>query len=117
MLDEDEGSGPHHVGFVPAHVLREDVGLVDPVPRRGQRHEEGARRPLEPEDHRVGVGRLDGFDVEILALAVGGHPGGWEDDLFVAGLDVFGRHLATVMELHAVAELDRVGSPVLGDRP
>ena len=40
-----------------------------------------------------------------------------EDDLVVGGLHVPGRHHAAVVELHALADLERVGALVRRDRP
>jgi hypothetical protein len=45
------------------------VGGIDRRVAGGEEHEERRLRPLEPEDHRVGVGRLDGLHVRVPVLA------------------------------------------------
>ena len=40
VLDELEGAGAHHVLLVPVRILGEDLGLVDPVPRRREARDE-----------------------------------------------------------------------------
>ena len=112
VLDEHERAGAHDVLLVPVHVLRQDVGLVDEVPGRGERLQEGSRRPLELEAHRVGVGRLHRLDHRVGGLADACDVGRREDDLVVGGLDVPRRHVAPVVELHALADLEGVGQPV-----
>src|SRR6184192_4738016 len=52
VLDEDEGARAHDVRLVPVHVLRQDVGPVDPVEGRGESGDERRRRPLEAEHDR-----------------------------------------------------------------
>ncbi len=117
VLDELEGAGAHHVGLVPAHVPGEDVRLEDPAERRGEVHEEGGLGPLEPEAHRLRIGRLDGLDRLVGALAERDHRARREDDLVVGGLDVARRHRAPVVEADALAQLEGVGQPVRRDRP
>ena len=117
MLDERERAGAHHVLLVPAHVLRQDVGLEDPAVRRGQRHEERRLRPLEPEADGLGVGRLDGLHGAILPLAIRRRLGRGEDDLVVAGLRVARGHEAAVVEAHARPQLQRVREPIGRDCP
>ena len=65
----------------------------------------------------VGSGASIASTDAVLALAARADAGRREDDLVVGGLDVLRRHLAPVVELDALAELERVGQPVLGDGP
>src|SRR5262249_45987257 len=88
VLAEEGGARPHDVVLVPAHVLGQDVGFVDPVPRRRQREEERPRRPLEPEDDRLRIGSLDGLHGDILAFPGRGRAWWWGDDLVVGDLDI-----------------------------
>ena len=108
MLDEDEGAGAHDVRLVPADVALEDVRLVDPVPRRRQRVDERGRRPPELERDDVRLGRLDGLDLEVFALAGRRDPRRGVDDLLVGGAHVARRHLAAVVELHPATELEHI---------
>src|SRR2546425_6749915 len=117
VLHEHERARAHHVRLVPPHIPLEDVGLVDPAEGRRERGEEGPLRPREPEYDRVAVRRLDRLDVDIDALAIRRDARRREDDLVVAGLDVPGGHLASVVELHTPPALERIGAAVLGDRP
>ena len=117
VLDELEGARAHHVGLVPAHVLGQDVRLVDPVEGRGQVDQERGLGPLEPEAHGVRVDGLDRLDHLIGALARRDHVGRREDDLVIARLDVARRHRAAVVEADALAQLDGVGHAVRRDRP
>ena len=98
-------------------VLGQDVGLVDPVPRRGQAGRERGLRVLEPEDDGVGRERFHGLHVLVLGLAARDDGGRWIDDAIVGGLDVPGGHHAAVVELHALAQLEGVGALVRGDGP
>jgi hypothetical protein len=117
VLDEQEGPGAHDVRLVPMHVLGQDVGLVDPVPGRGQVQEERRLRPLEAETDRVGIRGFHHFDRVIGILAQRLDPRGREDDLVVRRLDVLRGHLAAIVELHALAQLERVDQAVLRDGP
>src|SRR5439155_18882998 len=69
VLDETERTGAENVLLVPVRILRQDLGLVDPVPWRSQTREEAGRWVLEPEDHRLGVGRLERLHHGVLPLA------------------------------------------------
>src|SRR5919109_3151280 len=104
MLHKDERPRTHDVLLVPANIALEDVGLVDPVPRRRQRVDERGRWPLELERDDIRFRRLDGLDLEVLALASRRDPRGWIDDLFVCCAHVPRGHLAAVMELHSTTK-------------
>ena len=117
VRDEREGPRAHDVRLVPVLVLRQDVGLVDPVPGRGEVQQQGRLGPLQAKAHRVRVGRLHHLHRGVGVLAQRLDPRGREDDPVVGGLDVLRRHLAAVVELHALVELEGVDQAVLGDRP
>ena len=117
VLHEEEGARAHHVRLVPAHVLGEDVGLVDPVPGRCEVQQEGRLRPLEPEADGLGIRSLDHLDRPVGALPRGRDALGRKDDLVVGGLDVPRGHGGAVVELHALPKLEGVDQAVLGDGP
>src|SRR5262249_59863323 len=84
VLDEAERPCTHDVPLVPTDIALEDVRLVNPVPRRRQRVNERRRWPLELEGDDIRFRRLDGLDLEILALARGRDSGRGVDDLLVS---------------------------------
>ena len=84
------------------------VGGIDRRVAGGEEHEERRLRPLEPEDHRVGVRRLDGLHVGIPVLArveteLGGRLGSLADHV-ERELDVLGREGLPVVPLDVPAE-------------
>ena len=117
VLDERERPGSHDVLLVPVHVLREDVGLVDEVVGRQERRDERARLLFQLEHDGQRVRCFDRGDIRVLALAGRADAGGREDDLVVGGLYVFRRHVRAVVELDALAQLERIGQPVVRSRP
>ena len=117
VLDEDEGARAHDVRLVPVHVLRQDVGPVDPVEGRGESGDERRRRPLEAEHDRGGVRGLHRLDGRVLAFAERDDARGRKDDLVVGRLHVLRGQVAAVVELHPATEPERVGPAVPGDRP
>ncbi len=117
VLHEDEGAAAHDMRLVPVHVLRENVGLVDPVEGRRQRGDERGRGPFEAEDNGRRIGRLDRLDGRVLPLAERHHVRGRVDDLVIRRLHVLRREVAAVVEFHAATKLEGVRPAVLGDRP
>ena len=117
VLDELERPGTHHVRLVPADVAGQDVRLEDPVVGRSQADQERGLGPLEPEPHRVRVGRLDGLDHLVGPLAHGDDARRRNDDLVVAGLDVSRGQDAPVVKANAVPKLERVREAIRRDRP
>jgi hypothetical protein len=117
VLDELERARAHHVRLVPAHILGQDVRLVDPAIGGGEADQEGRFGPLEPEPHRRRVGGLDRLHHLVRPLAGGDDPRRREDDLVVARLDVARRHRTAIVEADALAQLERIGQCVRRDRP
>ena len=117
VLDKLERAGAHRVRLVPVYVLGENVRLVDEVEGRGHVDQERGLGPLEPEPHRLRVGRLDGLDHLVGPLASGDHAGRRKNDLVIACLDVARRHGAAVVKPDALAQLEGVGHGVRRNRP
>ncbi len=117
ILDEPEGPRPQHVLLVPARIGGEALGLVDPVPGRGQARDEGALVPLQAEHHGVGRRRLHRLHRPVLLLAARHHALGREDDVVVGGLHVPRGEEAPVVELHALPDLEGERALVGGRRP
>jgi hypothetical protein len=75
-------------------------------------------RLADPHRHRVGIRRLDGFDLDGTAPVELGQAAPFDLRVHVAvpAPDHVGRgHVGAVVELHALAEPEGVGAPVLGE--
>ena len=111
-----EWAGAHDVLLVPARVLVEDGLLVDPGEGIGERRQERAGGELQAEHHGGRVGRLDLVDHDVIALACARDAFRRVDDCPPARRHVGGGERRAVVELHALADLERVGLAVIGRR-
>ena len=110
---ELEGARPHDVLLVPVHVLVELLLRVDVGVGVGQCRQERKGGKFQLEHHRLVVRRGDGVDHHEVVLARTGNTLRWVDDLVPAGGDVLRGERRAVVKLHALADLERVGQPIV----
>ena len=113
VADEPERSAAHDVLLVPARVFVDDVLFVNDGIWIGERRQECQRRELQVEHHGRRIGRADCIDHVVPGLARAGVAFWRVDDLIPACRHIGGRERRTVMEFHALADLECVGGAVV----
>ena len=113
VLGHLERTGPHDVLLVPVHVLVELRLRINVAVGIGQRRQERQGGKLQLEHHRLVVRRGDGVDHHEVILARAGDAGLGMDDLVPARGNVLCRQGRAVVKLHALADLEGVGQPVV----
>ena len=111
---EHERARAHHVLLVPAWVGIELRLRVHEVEWIGDRRDERSGGILELEHHRLVVGQGHALDHAELLLARARDALRREDDALEAGMHVVGGERRAVMELDALADLEREGLAVVG---
>ena len=113
VVGELEGTRPHDVLLVPVHVLVELLLGVDVGVGVGQRRQEREGGEFQLEHHRLVVRRRDAVYHHEVVLARAGDALGRKHDLVPARGDVLRGQRRAVVKLDALADLERVGQPVV----